>query len=61
MGLTAELEALLPTEEDVLFYEEHGYYVSKKVLPDELIDQVFDLDALTRPSRLRRRPPAAKP
>ncbi|MBN9059309.1 MAG: aspartate ammonia-lyase, partial [Rhizobiales bacterium] len=30
------------------------------LLPDELIDQVFDLDALTRPSRLRRRPPVAR-
>lgn len=24
--------ALLPTEEDVAFYEEHGWYISKKVL-----------------------------
>ena len=38
MGLTADQEALLPTDEDVDFYEEHGYYVSRKVLPDEVID-----------------------
>jgi len=31
------------------------------LLPDELIDQVFDLEALTRPSRLRRRPPVTGP
>ena len=30
-------------------------------LPNELIEQVFDLDALTRPSRLRRNTPVAKP
>jgi ectoine hydroxylase-related dioxygenase (phytanoyl-CoA dioxygenase family) len=38
MGLTAEQEAVLPTDADVDFYEEHGYYVSKKVIPDEVID-----------------------
>jgi len=36
--LTETPSALLPTEEDVAFYEEHGYYVSQKVLPDEVID-----------------------
>jgi Phytanoyl-CoA dioxygenase (PhyH) len=38
MGLTTEQEALLPSDEDVAFYEEHGYYVSGKILPDEVID-----------------------
>jgi hypothetical protein len=33
-----ELEALLPQPDDVAFYEEHGYWVSGKVLPDALID-----------------------
>lgn len=33
--------ALLPTEEDVAFYEEHGWYISKKVLPDEIIDEAI--------------------
>jgi hypothetical protein len=32
---------LLPTEDDVLFYEEHGYWVSPKILPDELIDEAM--------------------
>ena len=33
--------ALLPTDEDVAFYEEHGWYISKKVIPDELIDEAI--------------------
>ncbi|MBE8998668.1 phytanoyl-CoA dioxygenase family protein [Nostoc sp. LEGE 12447] len=33
----AQLE-LLPTAQDVAFYEEHGWYISKKVIPDEMID-----------------------
>jgi len=36
--LTEEQMALLPTEEDVAFYEEHGWYISKKIIPDEVID-----------------------
>ena len=28
----------LPTEDDVAFYSEHGYYISKRILPDEVID-----------------------
>lgn len=38
MVLTDELEALLPSDADVTLYEEHGYYVAGKVLPDEMID-----------------------
>ena len=33
--------ALLPTEEDVLFYEAHGWYISKKVLSDEIINEAI--------------------
>ncbi len=40
-GLSEEQIALLPTDEDVAFYEEHGWYVSKKVLPDEIIDEAI--------------------
>ncbi|MDZ4874002.1 MAG: hypothetical protein CLLPBCKN_003398 [Chroococcidiopsis cubana SAG 39.79] len=36
--LTPEQIALLPTEDDIAFYEEHGWYISKKVLADEAID-----------------------
>jgi len=38
MQLPLELEKFLPAETDVLFYEEHGYYVTGKVLPDGVID-----------------------
>jgi len=38
MGPRADEETLLPTDADVAFYEEHGYYVSPKILPDEVID-----------------------
>ena len=31
-------EDLLPTAEDVAFYDEHGWYISKKIIPDEIID-----------------------
>lgn len=30
--------ALLPTDEDVAFFEEHGWYISPKVIPDAVID-----------------------
>ncbi|MGD9991025.1 phytanoyl-CoA dioxygenase family protein [Pseudonocardia sp.] len=39
MSLTAEQEALLPSEEDIRFYEEHGWYISKRVLSDEVLDR----------------------
>jgi hypothetical protein len=32
-------EALLPTDDDVTLYRERGYYVSGKVLPEEVIDE----------------------
>lgn len=32
MKLTVEEQRLLPTEEDVAIYREHGWYISKKVL-----------------------------
>ena len=36
--LSDEQLGFLPTEEDIAFYEEHGWFVTKKVIPDELID-----------------------
>ncbi|MFI5489775.1 phytanoyl-CoA dioxygenase family protein [Micromonospora echinaurantiaca] len=36
--LTAEEEALLPSDEDVRFYAEHGWYLSKKLLTNEEVD-----------------------
>jgi Phytanoyl-CoA dioxygenase (PhyH) len=40
-GPSEEQLALLPTEADITFYEEHGWYISKKVLPDNLIDEAI--------------------
>jgi hypothetical protein len=37
--LTPEQYELLPSADDVAFYREHGYYISQKILPHELIDQ----------------------
>jgi ectoine hydroxylase-related dioxygenase (phytanoyl-CoA dioxygenase family) len=39
MRLTPAQEALLPSAEDVRFYQERGYYVSKKIFSDEEIDE----------------------
>jgi ectoine hydroxylase-related dioxygenase (phytanoyl-CoA dioxygenase family) len=39
--LTLEQLALLPTEADVLFYEEHGWYISPKVLSDDMIEEAI--------------------
>ena len=36
--LTAEQLELLPTPEDIAFYEEHGWFITKKIIPDEIID-----------------------
>ena len=37
-SLTAEEEALLPSDDDVRFYAEHGWYLSGKLFSDEEID-----------------------
>lgn len=43
MTLTADQQALLPSDDDVAFYETHGYYVSKpNVIPEWLIDLAKD-------------------
>lgn len=45
MKLTAEQSALLPTEEDIVFYEEHGWWVSPPLLSeDEIEDARFGLE-----------------
>ena len=41
-NLSEEQLALLPTEEDVAFYEEHGWYISPKIIPDEVIDRAME-------------------
>lgn len=40
-ALTAAETELLPTEEDVRFYRDHGYYLSKRLFSDEEMDEVF--------------------
>ncbi|MGP4002616.1 phytanoyl-CoA dioxygenase family protein [Streptomyces sp. 8N706] len=37
-ALTPDEQALLPSEEEVQFYQEHGWYLSKKLLTDEEVD-----------------------
>ena len=37
-ALTDEQRALLPSDEDVAFYREHGYYISKKLFSDAELD-----------------------
>lgn len=39
--LSPQQEALLPTEEDVAFYEEHGWYISKKVISEKIIAEAI--------------------
>ena len=39
MKLSIEEQHLLPSDEDVAFYREHGWYASQTVLSDEFIDQ----------------------
>ena len=40
--LTDEERALLPSDEDVAFYAEHGWYLSKKLFTDEEVDGLLD-------------------
>ncbi len=40
--LSEEQLALLPSEEDIAFYEEHGWFITpKQVIPDEVIDEAI--------------------
>lgn len=36
--LSDQQKLLLPTEQEIVLYEETGWYVSKKIIPDEIID-----------------------
>jgi ectoine hydroxylase-related dioxygenase (phytanoyl-CoA dioxygenase family) len=35
-------QQFLPTEKDLLFFQEHGWFVTPKVIPDALIDRIFE-------------------
>lgn len=37
--LTEEEIALLPDDDEVAFYAEHGWYLSKKLFADEEVDE----------------------
>jgi ectoine hydroxylase-related dioxygenase (phytanoyl-CoA dioxygenase family) len=39
--ITGKVETLLPSEQNVAFYEAHGWYVSQKVIPDSIIDEAL--------------------
>jgi hypothetical protein len=41
MILSPEERELLPSDDDVAFYRRHGWYVSKKILPDAVIDEAI--------------------
>ena len=41
MALTPEQEALLPSDQNIVFYREHGWYRSPRILPDVLLDRAF--------------------
>ena len=34
-------EQLLPTTEDIDFFQEHGWFITKKVIPETVIDRIF--------------------
>ncbi|MGB8701970.1 MAG: phytanoyl-CoA dioxygenase family protein, partial [Thermosynechococcaceae cyanobacterium] len=38
LGLSDAQWTLLPTEADIAFYETHGWYISPKVIPDEVFE-----------------------
>jgi hypothetical protein len=40
--LSPELQELMPTQADVQCYQEHGYYVAGKVIPDDVIDRAVE-------------------
>lgn len=40
-SLSAQQQALLPTEKDVDFYCQHGWYISPPVIPDAAIEQAM--------------------
>jgi phytanoyl-CoA dioxygenase PhyH len=59
--LTEEEMALLPTDEDVAWYQTHGWYLSKQLLTDGEVDRLVEASeafyAGARSRRLPHRPP----
>jgi len=54
--LTEEERSLLPSDSDVEFYAEHGWYLTKKLFTDGEVDEL--VAASERLLRRRARPPA---
>src|ERR1044072_2740728 len=62
MKLTPEQCELLPTDDDVEFYRQHGYYLSKKIFTDEEIDDaLYGSDRFYAGERDFLLPPSVKP
>ena len=40
-SLSQEQEKLLPTKEDVKFFQEHGWFITPKILSESLIDRIY--------------------
>ena len=40
-SLSKEQEKLLPTKEDVKFFQEHGWFITPEILPDSLLDRIY--------------------
>ena len=41
LTLSTEQLELLPTQKDVDFYQEHGWFITKQVIPSEIIDRIY--------------------
>ena len=40
--LSESQQQLLPTQKDLRFFREHGWFITKKVISDAVIDRIFD-------------------
>lgn len=40
-SLSPQQQALLPTDQDVAFYRQHGWFVTPPVIPDDVIEQAI--------------------
>jgi ectoine hydroxylase-related dioxygenase (phytanoyl-CoA dioxygenase family) len=41
MPVDLDIQSSLPSTEDVAFYREHGYWVSPKIIPDDVLDEAI--------------------
>jgi hypothetical protein len=59
--LTEKESDLLPSDDDVMFYAEHGWYLSDKLLSDEEVDELVDASLAYYEGERDRRLPARPP